>query len=232
MKDSYKVSGDGPDIQQTLKSFFENDLESGSYSRSHDVRLEEYDDQGSKAFSVSVDGKEIGSITGEDAGEVSELIGQGRGYVVNFGVNGHDIDEYERIIDRYRDKKFWKEEDPDFDDKEVNKAYNDLVSGMKKEAVYQAEISFPAEAEPREVPVENLSEEERKHRKNADLFVKYFRILFPLSIVILVMGILYLRLSLIMGVMNIIFGALGVYFSLKYTKPYRKAKKKQKQEQR
>ena len=108
------VARDGSDIQETIKAFFEKDLEAASYDRSHKARFEEYDDEGAKALAVIVDDKEIGSIKGEDAAEVSALAGKNNDYVVSFGINGHDIDEYEKIIDRYKDKKFWKEEDPNF----------------------------------------------------------------------------------------------------------------------
>ena len=49
---------DGSDIQETLKAFFEDALESGSYSNSHDVRFEEYDKDGAKALAVIVDDKD------------------------------------------------------------------------------------------------------------------------------------------------------------------------------
>ena len=224
---------DGSDIQETLKAFFEDALESGSYSNSHDVRFEEYDKDGAKALAVIVDDKEIGSIEGDDAAEVAKLTENSSAYKVSFGVNGHDIEEYEKIIDRYKDKKFWKEEDPDFNDAEVNKAYNDLMNGLKKKAVYQATVKFPAAEEAKKAAdvVANMSEEEKKRQADMEAFVRYFKILFPLSIVVLVKGLFYVigyltnsrAGSLMVGVINIMFGSLGAYFSWKYTKrPKRK----------
>lgn len=226
---------DGSDIQETLKVFFENALESGSYSDNHEVRFEEYDKDGAKALAVFVDDKEIGSIEGEDASEVAKLTESKEACKVLFGVNGHDIEEYERIIDRYKDKKFWKEEDPDFNDAEVNKAYNDLMNGLKQKKVYQATVTFPAAAEANKAAeVEaGMTAEERKRKADMEAFVRYFKILFPLSIVVLVIGFIYVigyftnsrAGSLMVGVINIMFGSLGAYFSWKYTKRSKKKKK-------
>lgn len=233
-KYDYELAGvtgsarDGSDIQQALKAFFEDDLESAGYSRTHDVKFEEFDDQGSKAYAVLVDGTEIGCVASEDLSDFAEFAGKAASCTVKFGVNGHDIEEFETIIDRYKDKKFWKEEDPDFDDKAVNKAYNDLMDGLKKGEVYQATLSFPSpESSGYEEAEEDLTDEEKKKQAEMDRFVKYFRILFPLSILLLFMGLLYLRISVIMGGLNLFFGALGVYFSRKYTKQYREQKKKE-----
>ena len=231
----YRVTGDaardGSDTQTALKSFFEDTLESGSYADARDVILEEYDDQGSKAYAVTVDGIEIGSIRGDDAAGIAELGGKARELEVVFGVNGHDIEEYEKIIDRYKDKKFWKEEDPDFNDQEVNKAYNDLMEGLKEKAVYQAVLRRPSAGGTGSAAAaqdEELSEEEKQRQENMDRFVKYFKMAFPLSVLLVVIGILYLiKLSTIMGLLNLFFGALGMYFSWKYTKPARDKKKKQ-----
>jgi purine-cytosine permease-like protein len=57
--------------------------------------------------------------------------------------------------------------------------------------------------------------------------MKYFKILTPLSVVLIIIGILYIaKLSTIMGVLNLFFGALGLYFSWKYSKPGRKVGRK------
>ena len=224
---------DGSEIQETLKDLFEDALESGNFSSERDVRFEEYDDEGAKALAVLVDDKEIGSIKGEDAEEVAKLTEKNKDCVVSFGVNGHDIEEYEKIIDRYKDKKFWKEEDPNFNDAEVNKAYNDLMDGLKEGSVYQATVKFPSQASAAAEAAEiaNMSEEERKQQENMDSFVKYFKILMPLSVLLIIIGILYMiKLSTIMGILNLFFGALGLYFSYKYTKPAREKKKQQKRQ--
>lgn len=224
---------DGSEIQETLKGFFEDALESGSYSSGHTVRFEEYDKDGAKALAVIVDDKEIGSLEGDDAAEVAKLTEKDKDCKVSFGVNGHDIEEYEKIIDRYKDKKFWKEEDPNFNDAEVNKAYNDLMNGLKEGKVYQATVRFPSQEREHAAAevVANMTEEEKKRQADMEAFVRYFKILFPLSIVVLVIGILYVVLyitnsrggSLMVGVINIMFGSLGAYFSWKYTKrPKRK----------
>ena len=240
LKDEKGTARDGSDLQETLKNFFEDDLESGSYGREHVFRFEEYDDQGEKALAVFADDTEIGSITGDDVDEVSALIARASSSKLSLCVNGYDIDEYEKIIDRYKDKKFWKEEDPDFDDKAVNKAYNDLMNGLKEEKVYQAMLKFSVEDEKDGLDDEALEAvvaEERQQQENMELFLKYFRILFPLSIAVLVMGFLFLLGfilkmrwgSLMVGAMNIMFGALGAYFSRKYTKQASRQKEKKKQ---
>lgn len=234
IKGATGVARDGADLQAILESFFENDLESGSYGRDHELRFEEYDDQGNKALAVFADDTEIGSITGEDVDEVNALAARASSSKVLFGVNGHDIEEYESIIDRYKDKKFWKEEDPNFDDKAVNKAYNDLMNGLKEGKVYQASLKFAVEEEKdglSDEALETLTAEEKKQQENMDRFVKYFKILFPMSIVLVVIGIVYLKISLIMGVLNIFFGALGIYFSRKYTKQARAQEERKKRSQ-
>ncbi len=227
---------DGSQIQEALKAFFEDALESGSYSSDHAVKFEEYDAEGAKALAVIVDDKEIGSIKDDDAAEVSALIGKNNDCVVSFGINGHDIDEYEKIIDRYKDKKFWKEEDPNFNDAEVNKAYNDLMKGLKEGKEYQATVKFPVAAEANKAAEETagMTEEEKKRQADMEAFMRYFKILFPLSIVVLVIGIFYVvgyithsrAGSLMVGVINIMFGSLGAYFSWKYSKPGRKVGRK------
>ncbi len=228
VKGAAGTTRDGSDLQEILKNFFENDLGSGSYDRDHEVRFEEYDDQGAKALAVFADDTEIGRITGEDVDEVSALAARASGSKVLFGVNGHDIEEYEDIIDKYKDKKFWKEEDPNFDDKAVNKAYNDLMNGLKEENVYQATLRFEVEGEEDgisdEAP-ETMSAEEKEYQENMERFVKYFRIMFPMSVILIIIGIIYLiKLSTIMGILNLFFGALGMYFSWKYTKQKRSVK--------
>ena len=212
---------DGSDVQETLKAFFEADLESGAYSRNHDVKFEKYEARGEDALAVIVDGKEIGSITGDDAAGAAVFSDKGKNCAVKFGINGHDIDEYEKIIDYYKDKKFWKEEDPAFNDQEVNRAYNDLMKGIEEGAVYQAVVDFDpfGEAKIADEVEENKTDEERQRDEQMGQFVKYFKIMMPLSIVLILIGILYIiKLSLIMGVLNLLFGALGLYFSWKYTR--------------
>ena len=230
LKGAKGTTRDGADLQELLKSLFENDLESGSYDRDHELRFEEYDDQGAKALAVFADDTEVGSITGEDVDEVSALAARASSSKVLFGVNGHDIEEYEKIIDRYKDKKFWKEEDPDFDDKSVNKAYNDLMNGLKEEQVYQASLKFEVEEEKDGISdeaLETMTAEEKKQQEDMERFVKYFRWMFPMSIVLILIGLLYLiKLSTIMGVLNLFFGALGLYFSWKYTKQKTSVKSK------
>lgn len=222
------IAKDGSDIQETLKNFFEADLETGSYDRSHEVRIEESEDEGVKTLTVFADDKEVGSINGDDAAEAMELAGKIKARTVSFGVNGLDIEEYETIVDRYKDKKFWKEEDPDFDDKAVNKAYNDLMSGLKEGTVYQAALRFIDEDGATE-PEVVLTEEEQKQKDDLDRFMNLFKILIPLSVLLIVIGILFfIKLSRLMGILNLFFGALGLYFSLKYTRPLRKGKKKAK----
>ena len=231
VKGATGTTRDGADLQELLKNLFENDLESGSYDRDHELRFEEYDDQGAKALAVFADDTEIGSVTGEDVDEVSALAARASSSKVLFGVNGHDIEEYEKIIDRYKDKKFWKEEDPDFDDKAVNKASNDLMDGLKENKVYQASLKFEVEEEKdglSDEALETLTAEEKKQQENMDRFVKYFKILFPMSIALVVIGVVYLKISLIMGVLNIFFGALGIYFSRKYTKQARAQEERKK----
>lgn len=233
IKGATGATRDGADLQETLKNFFENDIESGSYDRDHELRFEEYDDNGAKAIAVFADDTEIGSITGDDVAEVSALDARASSSKVLFGVNGHDIEEYESIIDRYKDKKFWKEEDPDFDDKAVNKAYNDLMEGLKEGKVYQASLKFEVEEEKEGISdeaLETMTAEEKQRQANMDRFVKYFKLMFPLSIALVVIGVVYLKISLIMGVLNIFFGALGIYFSRRYTKQARKQEERKKRE--
>ena len=226
----YEITGytqparDGSDRQQALEEMFRTDLEGGS---SHEVRFEELGEQGRGALAVFLDNVEAGVIEAGKAEEVSRLIKSASSYTATVGVNGHDLEEYEKIIDRYRDKKFWKQEDPDFDDKKVNKDYEELMQSLKEGSTYQAYLHFFVEGAPGDEDisieeVESISQEDREAQKKREAFVRYFKILKVLSVILVVFGIVYLKISYIMGGLNIFFGLLGFYFSVKYTKKPKK----------
>lgn len=224
----FEISGvtspakDGSDRQAALKEFFEEDLLASSFSRSHNVRLEEIEENGEKVLAVFADGKDIGIIPADRVQAVKDLTEKAVRTTVVFGVGGRSIEEYEQIVDRYKDRVYWKKEDPSFNMENAKKEYDQLMKDVE-EGSYNASLRLFTEVKAErviydDIPEDQLTSQQKKEKEQAERMLKQFKVLFGFSIVILVMGILFLKISLIMAVLNIVFGLLGIYFSRRYTR--------------
>lgn len=60
-----------------------------------------------------------------------------------------------------------------------------------------------------------LTEEEMAERQK---LIKYFNILFWMAVGLCAVGLAYMRMSMLMGTFNLVFGLLGIYFSRRYLK--------------
>jgi len=221
---NYKVVGvtfparDGSDRQTTLKELFNEEVETESYLRSHNIKFEGYDYKGDDALAVFVDGKEIGNIAADKVQEVAEIAQKAKNCKVKLAVNGRDVDEYEYIVDRHKNKRDWKESDPYFDAEEADEEYKDLMAELKEETIYSAVLQFF-------IPEEG--DEERLNNSNNNTNVKkqpskgYFTFLFILGILLTLMCLLLTIAKPIVGIIGVI---LGVFICVVSRKNIKKIK--------
>ena len=227
---NYKVVGvtfparDGSDRQESLKDLFHEELETETYLRSHDIKFEGYDFQGSDALAVFVDGKEIGNIAADKVQEVVEIAQKASGCTVTLALNGHDLEDYEMIVDQYKNRKEWKESDPFFDDEEAKENYDELMQSIKEEAIYSAVLHFHIKEESDDAPKATATQDtpKKESKKEPSAGLGYFQLI--LGIILLLMSLLLLLAVPVAGVI----GALIAVFCIIYGRKQIKAAKENK----
>ena len=215
---NYKVVGvtfparDGSDRQTTLETIFKEDLEVEGFLRGHDIKFEGYDFQGKDALAVFVDGKEIGNIAAEKVNEVAEIAQKASKCTITLAVNGHDLDDYEYIVDRYKNKKDWKDSDPYYDFEEAKEEYNELMEDLKgDDIIYSAVLHlFVEEESDKSVPVDT------NHAKTKRVYSKrYYIIMLVLCILLVIMGLLLTLVMPVIGLLAVVAGIFGIVWARK-----------------
>lgn len=209
---SYKVVGvtfdarDGSSRQETLKELFNEEVETESFLRGHNVKFEGYDFNGEDALAVFVDDKEIGNISANKVQEVAEIAQKASKCDVTFSVNGHDVDDYNYIVDRHVNKKEWAKDDPFFDSEEADEEYKKLNDGINENAIYSAVLHFyvPEETDGKTEKEEVVEEVKENNKKTPSKGMQY--LLIGVSIVLVLMSLLLLLAQPIFGVIGIVIG--------------------------
>lgn len=222
-KYSYKVVGvsfparDGSSRQETLKELFYDDIENDVYSLGHKITFEGYDYKGDDALAVFVDNKEIGNISANKVQEVADIAKKAPRCTITLSVNGHNTDEYEYIVDRYRNKKDWKESDPYFDAEEADEEYKELMEELKENEIYSAVVHFliPEEGDDLKEKIEEKTNTKKEPSKGLITFGMI------ISVVLILMSLVLLLASPIAGIIGII---IGVFVFVYYRKKSKELK--------
>lgn len=216
---NYKVVGvtfparDGSERQDNLKELFNEELETESFLRNHDIKLEGYEFNGEDALAVFVDNKEIGNIPANKVQEVAEIAQRATSCKITLAVNGHDLEDYEYIVDQYKNKKDWKETDPYFDAEEATEKYNELMSELKENTIYSAVLHFIIKEE------EDNAEKKvdiPKVKKESPAWLNYVNVI--LGVVLILMSVLLTLVYPIVGILGIVLGVVIIVYSRKKVK--------------
>ena len=216
---TYKVVGvtfparDGSDRQESIKELFNEEVETESYLRSHNIKFEGYDYKGDDALAVFVDGKEIGNIAADKVKEVAEIAQRANNCKVIFSINGHDVDDYEYIVDRHLHKKDWKETDPYFDAEEADEEYNALMEELKENTIYSAKLKFTIKEDTDDAKEVTKEETPKKEYSKGTL-----TLLLILGILLILMSLVLTLAKPIVGIIGIIIGVLIIVYSRKNKK--------------
>lgn len=225
---------DGSDRQQSLKEIFESDIEESSISRTHEITLQQYDKDGAKVFAVLVDDKEVGDLPQGSEQEAVEISQEATRTALTLSVAGHDIEEYLNIVDRYKDRAYWKKEDPNFDGTKAKKDYDEVTKAVEEGGAYSATLHFftkeEATAEKTEktatAKTANTGNEKEKEyiilsdeeREETQRLIKYFNILFWGGITLFIVALLFLIISPLLFAFNLIFAVFAIGYSRRYLK--------------
>lgn len=219
---NYKVVGvtfsarDGSDRQTTLKELFNEILEREDFLKdANNIKFEGYDFNGDDALAVFVNNKEIGNISADKVQEVAEIAQKATKCTITLAVNGHDLEEYEYIVDRYKNKKAWKESDPYYDEEEAKEEYDDLMNSIDEEERYSAVLHFfvPEEGDNKETDNTTTPVKEKKQYSKGS-----YTITFILSIVLIIMCLVLTLAQPIVGIIGIIIGVVLCVYSRKNIK--------------
>lgn len=219
---NYKVVGvtfqarDGSDRQQNLKALFNEELETETYLRNHDIELEGYDYKGNDALAVFVDGKEIGNISADKVQDVAEIAQKASRCTVSLALNGHDVDDYETIVDQHKNKRDWKETDPYFDAEEADENYNAMMQDIKDNPIYSAVLHFIMEETDDIESTVSAHEIPSDSNKEAPLGLLYFN--FIAGIVLVLMSLVLCLAKPVIGIIGIVIGAVLIVYSRKKIK--------------
>lgn len=217
---NYKVVGvtfparDGTERQNSLKELFYDALETEDYLRdSNDIRFEGYDYKGDDALAVFVNDKEIGNIAADKVQEVAEIAQKASRCTVTFAVNGHDVEDYDYIVDRHKNKKDWKESDSFFDPEEADEEYEALMEEIKENAIYSAVLHFFIPEE-RDNAERNSSQSKgiKEYSKGT------YTILFILGIVLTLMCVVLILAKPVVGIIGAIIGVVICIYTRKNLK--------------
>ena len=218
-KYTYKVVGvsfnsrDGVSRQKTIKNLFKEELETESFLRSHNVKLEGYEYEGADALAVFVDGKEIGNISADKVQEVAEIAQKASSCKVILSVNGRNVEDYEYIVDRYKNKKDWKENDSLFDEEEVNEEYKAMMEEIKENPIYSAVLQFVVPEEG-DINIEKIEEKVEKAQKSKGGLT----ITLILGIILIVMSVVLMLAKPIIGIIGVLIGVYCCIYARKNIK--------------